>query len=119
MSSGATRCKRGVVEARCVALSLKASADPEKMAETVIESLTSAMLDDVQTERLKDMIKVEKASASREVTLIADPTTLLPHKLTITQKLELSVALQRDPNEEPKRQQSVLDHEVERVFSYP
>ena len=115
---GATRCKRGAVEATCVALSIKASADPEKMAETVLESLTSAMLNDVQTDRLKDMITVEKASAAREIMLIADPKTLLPHKLTITQKLELSVMLKRDPNDEPKRQQSVLDHKVERVFSY-
>lgn len=116
---GATRCKRGDVVARCVALSLEASADPEAMAATVVESLTSAMLDDTQTARLKEMIRVEKASASRKVTLIADPNTLRPHKLTITQKLELSVALQRNPDEPPKRQESMLDHEVERVFSYP
>ncbi len=116
---GATRCKRGEVEAKCVALSLKAQADPEKMASTVVDSIASAMLDDAQTARLKDMITVEKAAASREIMLIADPATLLPHKLTITQMLELSVSLQRDPDGPPKRQESVLDHKVERIFSYP
>ena len=116
---GPTRCAPDEVELDCVALSLKASVDPEVLKKNIREGFRSSLPPDAPLKASADAgIEVERALATREIQLVTDPKTLLPRRATIKQGVDLVVKTRHSESEPPARQETRANQRIERIFTY-
>ncbi|MEJ2540053.1 MAG: hypothetical protein P8188_08805 [Gemmatimonadota bacterium] len=83
-------CRDGDEDAGCVQLSLVSFPDPETLSEA-LGSFVTEMAEQMGT--APGQMRYEEVDARAEITLVAEPATLIPHALTVTERSRITVVV--------------------------